>query len=161
MRAAPTHVSIVPMSPDDLSCVERSWCGLRPRRDALTEQVAASLAASGQPECATERAAWLVDAVGELVDLLRAPSELDRYARRLAATWPCPGTAPSFRFDGTAWMAAAAAVVPAWDDTTEQAWCQAWLLLADVLAEGSLAPFGKPGTAGVAGPYVVGGAKDT
>ena len=127
----------------------------------MSERLAARLVASGQPACADERARWLVDAVDEMVGLLRAPSELGRHARRLAATWPCPGAAPSFRFDGTAFMLAAREVVATWSVDAEQAWCQAWLLLADVLAEGSLSPFGDPGTAGAAATYVVGGAKDT
>jgi hypothetical protein len=38
-------------------------------------------------------------------------------------------------------MGAARACLPTWTDRTEVAWCQAWLLLSDVLAAEALSPF--------------------
>ena len=53
----------------------------------------------------------------------------------LRAAWLCVAV------DGTAFMAAAAACAGRWTRTTESAWRQAWLLLADELAAEALSPF--------------------
>ena len=108
-------------------------------------------------EEALRRARRLVEAVAELVDLLATPSRLGQRARQLAESWPDGGPSPSFRVDGQAWIAAAASLRPVLDGaSTEQAWRQAWLLLAEELAEDSLSPFSvinaaaeAPGGAGV------------
>ncbi len=129
------------MSPDDLAMVERSWGELRDRRPELVARLEASFSLVDPGDLAALRAQWLVDAVADLVGLLMAPSVLGRRARALAVTWPVPGTAPSFRTEGQAWMRAAGAVCPSWSDGTEQAWRRAWLVLADELAEEALSPF--------------------
>jgi hypothetical protein len=90
------------------------------------------------------RARWLIDAVTELVGLLRAPSELAAAARRRAAMFPCQGSAPTFSVEGRAFLRAAASIDPSWSARDDRAWRQAWLLLADVLAEQSLSPFADP-----------------
>jgi hypothetical protein len=132
------------MSPEDVAVVDRSWAELRLRDDALVDRLAVALAAACPAESAANRARWLVDSVGELVGLLTAPSQLGRRARLLALARPCPGSAPSFRVDGQAWMIAAPGVCATWTAHTERAWRHAWLLLSDVLAEESLSPFASP-----------------
>jgi hypothetical protein len=129
------------MTPDDVLMVERSWAQLRLRRDDLADRLAVSFSAVRLPATAQRRAFWLVDSVAELVDLLTAPSQLGRRARQLFATWPDPGSSPSFSIDGRAWIAAARDVCPSWTDSAEHAWRHAWLLLSDVLAEEALSPF--------------------
>ena len=130
------------MSPDDLSAVQRSWSELRLWRDpllvALTRRFEAAPASS---LAAGIRAAWLFDAVEELVGLLSAPSRLAERARVLGENWPDPLIAPSFAIEGRAWMGAACECLPTWSARTEVAWRQAWLLLSDVLAAESLSPF--------------------
>lgn len=131
------------MSPDDLAIVDRSWTELEPQRDSLVASLAGAL-----PGCELSqsdgRARWLIDAVTELVGLLRAPSELAAAARRHAAMFPCHGSAPTFTVDGRAFLRAGAAIDPSWSARDDRAWRQAWLLLADVLAEQSLSPFADP-----------------
>jgi hypothetical protein len=90
---------------------------------------------------ARHRTHWLLDAVEELVDLLPAPSRLASHACDLGKTWPDPDSAPCFDVEGQVWMSAAATCHPGWDDATEAAWRQAWLLLSDVLAAETLSPF--------------------
>ena len=130
------------MSPDDLSAVHRSWSELVRRRDpllaALTRRFEAAPASS---LAAGVRAAWLLDAVEELVGLLPAPSRLAERARVLGESWPDPLIAPSFAIEGRAWMGAASECLPTWSERTDIAWRQAWLLLSDVLAAESLSPF--------------------
>ena len=132
------------MTPDDLVLVGRSWADLRVRGDDLVDRLAASFSVVSPPDAARGRARWLFDAVGELVDLLTAPSQLGLRARQLFATWPDPGSSPSFRVDGHAWIDAAGDVGATWSAATERAWRHAWLLLSDVLAEESLSPFAGP-----------------
>jgi hypothetical protein len=131
------------MSPDDLAIVDRSWAELQPLRDSLVASLSASL-----PGCdlsqADARARWLIDSVTELVGLLRAPSDLAAAARRRAAMFPCDRSGPTFSVDGRAFLRAAAAIGPSWSPRDDSAWRQAWLLLADVLAEQSLSPFADP-----------------
>ena len=87
------------------------------------------------------RAEWLLCAVEALVGLLSAPSRLAACARDVGKTWPDPCTAPSFGVEGRAWMGAARECLAGWSDRTEAAWCQAWLLLSEVLAAEALSPF--------------------
>jgi hypothetical protein len=129
------------VSPDDVAFVSRSWDELALCRDDLVDRLTASFRAVSSPHAARQRACWLFDAVAELVDLLSAPSELGQRARELYATWPDPGSTPSFRVDGHAWIDAARDVGPTWTVDAEGAWRHAWLLLSDVLAEESLSPF--------------------
>ena len=133
------------MSPDDLAIVDRSWAELQPLRDSLVASLSASL-----PGCdlsqADARARWLIDSVTDLVGLLRTPSELGAAARRRAATFPCAGSAPTFNVEGRAFLRAAASIGPSWSPSDGRAWRQAWLLLADVLAEQLLSPFADPPT---------------
>jgi hypothetical protein len=130
------------MSPDDLSAVQRSWSELRLRRDPLVAALTRRFeAAPTSSLAASVRAAWLLDAVEELVGLLSAPSRLAERARVLGETWPDPLIAPSFTIEGRAWMGAACECLPTWSDRIESAWRQAWLLLSDVLAAESLSPF--------------------
>ena len=127
------------MSPDDLATVNRSWAELRPAGDALVDRLTVAFAASST--VARARAAWLVEAVAELVGRLPTPSELCVRAHELACSWPDPLQPPSFRIDGTAWLGVAREVCPTWTIGDELAWRQAWLLLSDVLAEEALSPF--------------------
>ena len=131
------------MSPDDLAIVDRSWAELKSRLDELVASLAVALPGCdlSQPD---GRARWLIESVIELVGLLRAPSELAAAARRRAAMFPCEGSAPTFSVDGRAFLRAAASIGPSWSPRDDRAWRQAWLLLADVLAEQSLSPFADP-----------------
>ena len=130
------------MSPDDLSAVHRSWSTLRLRRDPLLAALTRRFEEAPISSLAADvRAAWLLDAVEELVGLLSAPSCLAERARRLGETWPDPLIAPSFAIEGRAWMGAACESLPTWSERTEVAWRQAWLLLSEVLAAESLSPF--------------------
>lgn len=130
------------MSPDDLATVRCSWAALVPAAPQLVEVLADVLANDVDVvEEAQPRAHRLVEAVAELVDLLATPSRLGQRARQLAESWPDGSPSPSFRVDGQAWIAAATFCDPRWTAGTEQAWRQAWLLLAEELAEDSLSPF--------------------
>ena len=130
------------MSPDDLSAVQRSWSELRLRRDPLAAALSRRFEEAPISSLAANvRAAWLLDAVQELVGLLSAPSRLAERARILGETWPDPLIAPSYAIEGRAWMGAAYECLPTWSERTEGAWRQAWLLLSDVLAAESLSPF--------------------
>jgi hypothetical protein len=130
------------MTPDDLLTVQRSWAQLRRRRGqlvaALTDLFVAVDTSAIPPSI---HAAWLCDAVDELVGLLATPSRLATQARTLGASWPDPRTAPSFAVEGRAWMAAAAECISDWSDQTATAWKEAWFLLSDVLATEALSPF--------------------
>jgi len=129
------------VSPDDLAEVEQSWAGLRDLRSELVTELESSFALVDPASLAVPRADWLFDAVAALVGLLTAPSVLRNRARDLATAWPVPGTPPSFRVEGQAWMRAANAVCACWSENTELAWRRAWLLLSEVLAEDALSPF--------------------
>ena len=130
------------MSPDDLTTVQRSWSELRRQRDSLLAGLTRRFdVAPASPLAAAVRAAWLLDAVEELVGLLSAPSSLAERARALGETWPDPLIAPSFAIEGRTWMGAARECLPTWSERTELAWRQAWLLLSDVLAAEALSPF--------------------
>ncbi len=130
------------MSPDDLSTVQRSWSELRHRREPLLAGLTHRFdVAPASPLAAAVRAAWLLDAVEELVGLLSAPSALAEHARALGPTWPHPLVAPSFAIEGRTWLGAARECLPTWSERTESAWRQAWLLLSDVLAAEALSPF--------------------
>ena len=130
------------MTPEDLSAVQRSWSEISRVRTAvhasLTRQFVTSACSSME---ADDRARWLFTAVEDLIGLLSAPSRLASRARDLGTTWPDPCTAPSFAIDGRAWMCAADECVAIWSDELEASWCQAWLLLSDVLAAEALSPF--------------------
>jgi hypothetical protein len=106
---------------------------------ALTAQFTTGTIAGIPP---AERAEWLFDAVAELVELLSSPSLLEARARQLGATWPDAGSHPTFAIEGSAWMASSAACSAEWTPSADAAWRQAWLLLSDVLAVATLAPFG-------------------
>ena len=130
------------VTPDDLVTVERSWCELRAQRGPLLAALARRFEdAAPSPDAAEVRAEWLLAAVEELVGLLTAPSRLATRARDIGETWPDPLTAPCFGVEGRAWMGAARECLPTWTDRAEAAWCQAWLLLSDVLAAEALSPF--------------------
>ena len=95
------------VTPDYLRTVQRSWAQLRVGRAQLVGVLTHRFALVASPIPPRVHAAWLVDAVDELVGVLAAPSRLETQARRLGATWPDPLTAPSFRVEGQAWLAAA------------------------------------------------------
>ena len=130
------------MTPDDLVTVERSWAELRTAAAppaGRPHPAVRGRRAPGLP--AGRRAEWLLSAVEALVGLLSAPSRLAACARDVGKTWPDPRTAPSFGVEGRAWMGAARECLAGWSDRTEAAWCQAWLLLSEVLAAEALSPF--------------------
>jgi hypothetical protein len=133
------------MTPDDLALVRRSWTGLRQRRDIFLERLQVELLGSiAERETAAERARRLVDAADELLDSLATPSDLAVRARAVAAAWPTTTPLPRLDIDAVAWRRAAAETCPARSDSDDAAWHRAWLLLTDVLAEDSLAPFHGP-----------------
>jgi hypothetical protein len=132
------------MTPDDLAMVRRSWTELRRRRAIFLERLEAALGALTEPATAAGRAGRLVEAADELLDALATPSDLARRARTLAAAWPPTMALPRLDIDGVAWRRAASEVCQAGSDSDDAAWHRAWLLLADVLAEDSLAPFDGP-----------------
>ena len=131
------------MTPDDVCTVQQSWVELRRVQASLITELIRHYDAAASPSSLLPdlRAAWLCVAVDELVDLLPAPSALAARARVLIESWPEPLSAPCFAVDGTAFMAAAAECAARWSSTTESAWRQAWLLLADELAAEALSPF--------------------
>jgi len=129
------------VTPDDLRTVQRSWAQLRLGRAQLVGVLTDRFALVASPIPPEIHAAWLVDAVDELVGLLAAPSQLATQARRLGATWPDPLTAPSFGVEGQAWLAAADECLGDWSERTAEAWKEAWFLLSDVLATEALSPF--------------------
>jgi len=129
------------MTPDDLATVRRSWTELRRRRNLFLERLEAVLGAVLEPAAAGECACGLVDAADELLDSLATPSDLAGRARALAATWPPTTPLPRLGIEGAAWRRAASEVCPSWTQDDDAAWHRAWLLLADILAEDTLAPF--------------------
>jgi len=135
------------MTPDDLALVRRSWTELRRRRALFLERLEAALGPPGQPATPGEQARRLVEAADELLDSLATPSDLAGRARALAAVWPATTPLPRLDIDGVAWRRAASEVCPTCSEADDAAWHRAWLLLADVLAEDSLAPFDGPRTA--------------
>ena len=132
------------MAPGDVSIVRDSWLQLRPRSQMLLDVLCRRFQVEKASTRAALRAAWLVRAVDELIDLLSEPSRLAEHARPLAPSWPDGTAAPTAHVDGRAWTAAAAVCLPTWSPQVEDAWRQAWLLLADVLACEILCPFGTP-----------------
>jgi hypothetical protein len=132
------------MTPAELAAVWASWSHLRRRRADVVLELARWYQAAGVPE-AVRRAAWLSDAVEQLVDQLASPSRLADRARALAETWPDPTCPPTYAVDGRAWEAAARRVAPVWPVHTERAWQQGWYLLSEVLAAETLSPFGERG----------------
>jgi len=132
------------MTPDDLAAVDRSWADLQGRSAPLVGRLALAFAEVSDPADAPARARRLLESTSELVALLATPSRLASRARAVAARWPAGTPTPCFRIDGQAWMRAAMEVSPSWSVDDEIAWRRAWLLLSDVLAEESLAPFGDP-----------------
>ena len=135
------------MTPDDLTMVRRSWTELRRRRVLFLQRLEAALGSTEEPATAGERARRLVDAADELLDSLATPSDLAGRARAIAAVWPAAVPLPRLDIDGVAWRRAASEVCPTCSAADDAAWRRAWLLLADVLAEDSLAPFDGPPTA--------------
>jgi len=130
------------VTPEDLVAVERSWSELRTLRAPLLAALTRRFDEVPPPAMAAGlRAEWLLCAVEALVGLLSAPSRLAACARDVGETWPDPRTAPSFGVEGRAWMAAGRECLASWSDRTEAAWCQAWLLLSEVLAAEALSPF--------------------
>jgi hypothetical protein len=132
------------MTPDDLVMVRRSWTELRRRRASFLERLAAAVGSDVEPATAADRARRLVAAADELVDVLATPSVLAARAQAIGAAWPPTVALPRLDVDGTAWRRAAAEICPHWSDAHDAAWHRAWLLLGDVLAEESLAPFDGP-----------------
>lgn len=144
MSQATVAATIGRMTPDDLMAVRRSWTELRRRRTQFIQRLEATIASTTEPASAGEHARQLVEAADELVDLLATPSELAAQARAIVAAWPAAVALPRLDVDGVAWRHAAAAACPDWSDADDAAWRRAWLLLGDVLAEDSLAPFDGP-----------------
>jgi hypothetical protein len=132
------------VTPDDLTMVRRSWTDLRRRRASFLERLEAALRSVAEPATAGEQARRLIDAADMLVDVLATPSDLAARARAIAAAWPPTTALPRLGVDGVAWRRAASEVCTPWSDADDAAWYHAWLLLADVLAEDSLAPFDGP-----------------
>jgi hypothetical protein len=133
------------MTGDDLRRVADCWAALdTPVRRELERCLATELEPDLPADAAAERAAWLVDAVSDLVGRLAVPTELGQRARALATTWPGRPDHPRFACEGRAWLRAIASVAPRWTDETDAAWRHAWHLLAEVLDEDSLSPFAPP-----------------
>jgi hypothetical protein len=132
------------MTPDDLVMVRRSWTELRRRRALFLERFEAALGSIGDPATAGDDARRLVRAADELLDTLATPSDLASRARALAGEWPATTKLPRAGVEGVAWRCAASETCTAWSGADDAAWHRAWLLLAEVLAEDSLAPFGEP-----------------
>ena len=130
------------MTSDDLTMVRRSWTELRRCRALFLERLEAALGSIGARATAGERAQRLVEAADELLDSLATPSDLAGRARAVAATWPPTMSLPRVDLDGVAWRRAVSEVCPTCSAADDAAWHRAWLLLSDVLAEDSLAPFG-------------------
>lgn len=124
--------------------VRRSWTELRRRRASFIEQLEVAVGSVVGPASAAEHARRLVEAADDLVDALATPSALAARARAIAAAWPSTAALPRLEVDGLAWRRAAAELCRPWSDALDAAWHHAWLLLADVLAEDSLAPFDAP-----------------
>ena len=131
------------MTPDDLAVVQRSWTQLRARRARFLERLEAAFSIVFDPTTAGDHARRLLETADELVGLLATPSLLAAQARAVTATWGADVAVPNIDVDGAAWMRAAGEVCPSWSSGDELAWHHAWLLLDDVLAEGTLAPFGR------------------
>jgi hypothetical protein len=130
------------MSPDGLCTVQCSWSELCTRRAEVLDALAHAYHLRGSVDIAPSvLAGWLFGAVEVLVELLPSPSRLEACARAIGATWPVPGTHPTFAREGRAWLDAAAACTTGWTEVTDRAWRQAWLLLSDVLAAETLSPF--------------------
>jgi hypothetical protein len=132
------------MTPDELVQVERSWAVLRRRREAFIERLAAALDSATTPRGADEHARLLVDVADQLVGALATPSLLQARARTLLDTRLPEALVPRCGTDGVAWRRAASEVCIPWSSADDTAWSHAWLLLADVLAADSLAPFDGP-----------------
>ena len=128
------------MTPGDLATVDRCWTASVDRRGEIVDALTARFAEAGVAVPA-RRAAWLVDAVTELVGVLSSPSVVADRARGLLASWPDASTSPSYAVDGRAWMAAAGECLPTWSAEVEASWKQGWLLLSEVLAAETLSPF--------------------
>lgn len=132
------------MRPEDITLVERSVAALCSQGSSLHDHLAASFRSAGAAGDAAQRARWLAGAVAELAALLAVPSRLEVRARALAETVPQGVPAPTFDVEGRAWMRAARELCPEWSERTEAAWHHAWLLLSNVLDNGSLSPFADP-----------------
>ena len=133
------------MTPDDLVMVRRTWAVLHRRRAEFLEQLDAALGANTCSTSAGEHALLLVDVADVLLDALETPSQLKERVRALAVAGSTEAALPCCGTDGSAWRRAASAVCTPWSPDDDTAWKHAWLLLADVLAEDSLAPFGATG----------------
>jgi hypothetical protein len=136
------------MTPDDLVMVRQTWAVLRRRRAEFLEQLEAALDASTCSTSAGDHARLLVDGAEALLDSLETPSQLRARVRALAVAGPPEAALPCCGTDGSAWRRAASVVCAPWSTDEDTAWKHAWLLLADVLAEDSLAPFGAPRACG-------------
>ena len=131
------------MTPDDLDTVQRSWTHLREHRTSFLDRLAVALAGRLDAAAAAGHARRLVDATDELIDLLATPSHLARRAHEIVSSWVPGAAAPDLDIDGAAWLSAAAEVSPTWSGEDVAAWRRAWLLLGDVVAAETLAPFGS------------------
>jgi hypothetical protein len=131
------------VTPDDLAEVQRTWSELQVGGSDLHAALTARLSAVGAAMPA-ERAAWLLGAIANLVDLLSSPSRLAERAREVVASWPDPGGRPSYAVDGVAWAGAAASCVPDWSAQTALAWRHGWLLVCEIMAAETLSPFRQP-----------------
>ena len=148
------------MTPDDLAMVRRSWTELRRRRALFLERLEAALGSVGEPATAGEQRPSARRGrrrtprlAGDAERPRRAgPGDRRRVALRRRR---CRGST------STGWPGGERrrrSVRPG-RDADDAAWHRAWLLLADVLAEDSLAPFDGPPTGRDVPPppaYVVG-----
>jgi len=132
------------MTGDDLRRVDDSWGALDAAACRELERCLAAELDRVRVGDAAECAAWLVEAVSDLVGRLAVPTQLGEHARALAATWPGRPGHPRFACEGRAWLQAMASVAPHWTRETDAAWRHAWQLLAEVLYEDSLSPFAPP-----------------
>ncbi|HEX6568981.1 MAG TPA: hypothetical protein VF015_07445 [Acidimicrobiales bacterium] len=132
------------MTGDDLRRVADSWAALDAEACRELERCVAAELDQVTVSDAADRAAWLVDAVSDLVGRLAVPTQLGQRARALAATWPGQPDHPRFACEGRAWLQAIASVAPHWTEETDAAWRHAWHLLAEVLDEDGLSPFAPP-----------------
>jgi hypothetical protein len=135
------------MTGDDLRRVADSWGALDAATCRELERCLADELDRVTVGDAAECAAWLVEAVSDLVGRLAVPTLLGERARALAATWPGRPDHPRLSREGRAWLRAMASVAPHWTRETDAAWRHAWQLLAEVLHEDSLSLFAPPSVA--------------
>jgi hypothetical protein len=144
MAAHDASTTIDPMTPDDLAAVHRSWTQLRAQRAEFQGRLEDVFATRLHPDTSAARARHLIEAADELVGLLATPSRMAMRARAAAASWGPVAGPPDIDGDGAAWLQAASEVCSMWSSDDEVAWRRAWLLLGEVVAAETLAPFTDP-----------------